>query len=264
MKRLVFLPKRILVTVKAYPNPSYNYGETVCCAGVDLNTGQWIRLYPIPFRDLENDKRFSKYSIIEAGCAKASDDQRPESFRIQSESIKIIERIEARQNGWERRKAIVSRLDVKSMCQVYQEEEQQKTSLGIIRPANVSFIAKKKTAKDLDKRVKAYAHPGIFDKPKEPIEDIPFQFYYQFECASEPSCKGHLLSITDWEVNQCYRKWRYIYRDEQELLGKIEQRWMSMVDIAKRDVFFYVGNLHRFQNIFTILGVFYPPKKGIR
>ena len=30
--------KRVLITVKAYPNPSKKYGETVCCAGVDVNT----------------------------------------------------------------------------------------------------------------------------------------------------------------------------------------------------------------------------------
>lgn len=42
--------KTVLVTVKAYPNPSRKYGETVCYAGVDLSTGEWIRLFPIPFK----------------------------------------------------------------------------------------------------------------------------------------------------------------------------------------------------------------------
>jgi hypothetical protein len=45
------------------------------------------------------------------------------------------------------------------------------------------------------------------------------------------------------------------------LLSKIKQRWMMMVDSTTREVFFYVGNLHRFQDIFTVLGVFYPPIK---
>lgn len=43
--------ERILVTVKAYPNPSKKYIETVCVAGV-TESGQWIRLYPIPYRFL--------------------------------------------------------------------------------------------------------------------------------------------------------------------------------------------------------------------
>jgi hypothetical protein len=261
LKRLDFQPKRVFVTVKAYPNPSYNYGETVCCAGVDMDTGYWVRLYPIPYRDLENDQRFKKYSLIEANCAKATDDLRPESFRIQPDSIKIIEQIDTRRDGWDRRKAIIQRLTVKSMCTVLQEEELQKTSLALIKPDDVSFLIKKRPITDSAKREKAYAHPGLFDKPKEPVEEIPFQFYYQFKCISEPDCAGHTLSIIDWEIHQSYRKWRGIYRDERELLSKIKQRWMMMVDSTTREVFFYVGNLHRFQDIFTVLGVFYPPIK---
>lgn len=59
------ITKKVLITVKAYPNPSTKYGETVCCAGIDIDTGKWIRLYPIPFRDLDSAKQFSKYTIIE-------------------------------------------------------------------------------------------------------------------------------------------------------------------------------------------------------
>ena len=44
--------KNVLVTVKAYPNLSRKYGETVCVAGIDLDSKQWIRLYPIPFTRL--------------------------------------------------------------------------------------------------------------------------------------------------------------------------------------------------------------------
>jgi hypothetical protein len=38
---------QLLVTVKAAPNPSTNYGETVCVAGIstDLADPGWIRLY---------------------------------------------------------------------------------------------------------------------------------------------------------------------------------------------------------------------------
>lgn len=261
MKKLDFRPKKVFVTVKAYPNPSYDYGETVCCAGVDIDTGTWIRLYPIPFRGLYNDKRFKKYSVIEANCAKAADDLRPESFRIQPDSIRIIEQISTRRDGWDRRKSIIQKLSVKSMYQVTEEEKLHKTSLGLIKPEGVSFLTRKRQIKDSDKREKAYSRPRLFDKPKEPVEEIPFQFYCEFKRVSEPDCAGHTLSIMDWEIHQSYRKWRGIHRDERVLLNKIKERWMMMVDSTKREVFFYVGNLHRFQDIFAVLGVFYPPIK---
>ncbi|HEY4266878.1 MAG TPA: hypothetical protein VGM94_01680 [Galbitalea sp.] len=33
-----YVDKRVLVVVKTYTNPSATYGETVCSAGVDLDT----------------------------------------------------------------------------------------------------------------------------------------------------------------------------------------------------------------------------------
>lgn len=57
---------RVLVTVKASPQPSTAYGDTVCVAGTLLDgPPRWIRLYPVPFRYLEGNSQFAKYDIIE-------------------------------------------------------------------------------------------------------------------------------------------------------------------------------------------------------
>lgn len=40
---------RFLIIVKTYPSPSAKYGETVCCAGIDAETGGWIRMFPVNF-----------------------------------------------------------------------------------------------------------------------------------------------------------------------------------------------------------------------
>jgi len=98
--------KRILITVKAYPNPSKKYGETVCCAGIDLDTLQWIRLYPIPFRDLDSSQKFKKYTLINVKCWKAPDDHRLESYKIDIDSIEKLSLLDTKRN-WEARKKIV-------------------------------------------------------------------------------------------------------------------------------------------------------------
>ena len=46
--------QRVLITVKTYPTLSRKYGETVCTAGV-REDGTWVRIYPVPFRRL-NEK----------------------------------------------------------------------------------------------------------------------------------------------------------------------------------------------------------------
>ena len=98
--------KQVLITVKAYPNPSRKYGETVCVAGVDISTHKWIRLYPIPYRDLDNEKKFAKYSLIEVKVRKAMDDTRPESYKVDADSIKILYQLDSK-NNWGKRKPLI-------------------------------------------------------------------------------------------------------------------------------------------------------------
>jgi hypothetical protein len=257
---LKFEKKKILVTVKAYPNPSRKYSETVCCAGVDLSNSQLVRLYPILFRDLDEDKKFKKYSIIEVDCSAPSDDKRPESFHVNVDTIKVIDQLDTDKGTWERRKSIVLKVPVKSMCQVYQDAEQNDLSLGLIKPEEVSFEWAKQSLSDQQAREVCYAQLSFFDKKKNAIEEIPFNFYYNFKCSGESDCPGHKLSIIDWEIGQAYRNWRSRYPTEKVLLEMIEQHWLDIADTTKKDVYFYVGNMKRFRTTFMVLGVFYPQK----
>ena len=73
------MPKeRVLIAVKTYPTLSRKYGETVCTAGVRAD-GTWIRIYPVPFRRLDETEQYSKFDWIEAEFKKGSSDPRPET-----------------------------------------------------------------------------------------------------------------------------------------------------------------------------------------
>jgi hypothetical protein len=250
--------KRILVTVKAYPNPSRKYGETVCCAGVDLSNFQLIRLYPIPYRDLDNNQKFKKYSIIDVDCFPPNDDKRPESFRVNSDSISVVTVLDTEKGTWTKRKEIVLKVPVKSLCQVYKDAEDKDLSLGLIKPESVTFEWSKQSLSDQKSRESCYAQLSFFDKRKDAIEEIPFNFYYKFRCSGVHDCPGHKLSIIDWEIGQAFRDWQIKYPTEKVQLEKIEQRWLDISNTEKKDVYFYVGNLKRFRTTFMVLGVFYP------
>ena len=56
--------QRILVTVKTYPTLSRKYGETVCTAGI-REDGTWVRIYPVPFRRLNESEQYRKYDWTE-------------------------------------------------------------------------------------------------------------------------------------------------------------------------------------------------------
>lgn len=252
--------KRVLVTVKAYPNPSEKYGETVCCAGIDMDTLQWIRLYPIPFRDLDESQQFKKYTVIEARCRKAQDDHRVESYKIDCDSIQLLFHFDTQKDKrWEDRKKIVLPTVSSSFCKILEETSVGK-SLGTFKPRDIDFQWKKAQRVDEDSRDACYAQLSFWDKTKKAIESIPFDFYYSFKCFGDTTCPGHQLPIIDWEIGQAYRDWRYNYKTQEILLQKIRQKWLDTICSAKRDVYFYVGNMQRFRDKFMVLGVFYPPK----
>lgn len=65
--------KRIFVLVKIYPTVSRRYRETVCTAGI-LEDGTWIRLYPVPFRLMKDEKKYKKYTWINVDVEKNNSD----------------------------------------------------------------------------------------------------------------------------------------------------------------------------------------------
>ena len=70
---------RVLITVKTYPTLSRKYGETVCTAGV-CEDGSWVRIYPVPFRRLDEAEQYAKYDWIDCKLIKSKSDPRPETI----------------------------------------------------------------------------------------------------------------------------------------------------------------------------------------
>jgi len=64
---------RVLITVKTYPTLSRKYGETVCTAGVRAD-GSWMRIYPVPFRRLDETEQYKKYDWIESNFVRGRSD----------------------------------------------------------------------------------------------------------------------------------------------------------------------------------------------
>ena len=93
---------RVLITVKAYPTPSKTYDDLVCTAGI-AEGGQWIRIYPVPFRALLTDDYFRKYQWIELDLVRRHDrDFRPESFSPADGDLRDITKGDwvDTKNGW--------------------------------------------------------------------------------------------------------------------------------------------------------------------
>lgn len=132
--------KKLLVWGKTYPEFSKTYYETVCTGAVDAETGKLVRIYPITLRYMKEP--FKTYDWVEANVERNTSDFRPESHRIQQDSIKFVDRIEADKKGWpERSKWVLGANNVfKSVEALQAAEAKDHTSLGLIKPKAISRI----------------------------------------------------------------------------------------------------------------------------
>lgn len=249
--------KRVLITVKTYPTPAKKGAEVSCTGGV-TEDGQWIRLFPIPFRFLAGDKQFHKYQWIEVAVSKASD-PRPDSYKVDPDTIKVLGEPLSTAHDWQARKDIVMPLLSPSLCYLERAREAGGATLGIFKPKEIKglIIKPEKPPTWTEKELGILSQQSMYDiKPFKVLEKIPYKFTYLFTC-DDPECRGHGLSITDWEVGQSYRSWRERYGDQWE--QAFRQKYETEM-IRKYDTHFYVGTVRAHPNKWIIIGLFYPPK----
>jgi len=249
---------RVLVTVKAYPAVRKRGGEAVCVAGIDTDTSRFIRLFPVPFRDLPTVNRFKKYETIELEAKKASD-PRPESYTPNTDTLHRIRKALPPGTAKERR-AFVEPLESASMCEIRRRRAVDGTSLGIFRPAELLdfIIEEDRTPWDPSKQSRV-DQTSMLMPGKTALEKLPYRFLYAYRCA-DAGCKGHRQSIIDWEIGAAFRSWRDEHGSEAAAVELIRKKWAEQMWGSKRDTFFYTGNQHDNPDGFLVLGVFWPER----
>lgn len=250
----------VLVTVKAYPALSRRYGEVVCVAGVRTDAGspEWVRLFPVPFRDLPFDQRFQKYQFVQLKADPHSGDTRPETLRPDVDSLRVGRFVETA-GDWEERRQWVEPLIVESMCWLRERQREDGTSLGAFRPWRVEAFEAEADADDWsDRQLEIAQQPSLFFPVRDSLEKIPYRFRYRWRCGTV--CNGHAQSIVDWELASAFRRWRDLY-DESTLLEKLREKWLDEICGPDKDTVFFVGNQHQHPESFLVLGTFWPPKE---
>lgn len=248
---------RLVVVVKAYPTASIKYGEAVCIAGIRTDTAspEWVRLYPVDFRDLPFDQQFKKWSEIEVSVA-ASSDGRPESKRPDTSTIRVLDQL-GTENRWATRRPLVEPLIVESMCEARELQRQDGTSLAAFRPHAVTDVVMEAEADDwTPQQTASLSQLSLFAQDKGTLEKIPWRWKYRYHCGG--GCRGHEQTIIDWEIAQAWRQWRDRYGPEDAAV-RVRDKWLNELAGSDKDTVFFVGNQHLHPESFLILGVFWPP-----
>ena len=258
-------PLEVLITVKTYPNPSAKHGETSCVAGIGRD-GNFVRLYPVPFRDMEDDRKFTKYQWIRCNAFKAKHDSRPESFRADWESIEVLnQKPLSTEKGWAERKKIIFPSASPSLCRIVEEQAGSGKSLGLFRPAEVlDFMSEPDPVPDWSEGDKAkLAQSDLFHQGNKnrPLKKVPFKFRYKFRCADCKAKEPHEISIVDWELGWMFLRERRAACSIEDCLKKIKDKWLGELCSTDKDTYFFVGNQMAHPQSFLILGVFWPPKE---
>lgn len=271
-KTINFLP-----IVKAYPAVSKRYGEVACIAGVQFRDRgplsppevQWIRLFPVPFRDLEDDQQFAKYQPISVRVESHSSDSRPETRRPDRESLKVTGKVIPSKGDWRARRPYVDPLMATSMCEIQRCREKNRTSLGIFHPGEIVSLdietvdvekEKKELAETMARREAqgSLLKGGEIDEREEllgALDLIPYRFKLKYRC-SDLKCGGHSQTIVDWEILQFYRNQRH--KPNWEKI--VRRRVLEEVCGPTKDLALIVGNQHQHENAFLILGFWWPEK----
>ena len=263
---------RAMILVKAAPVLTSQLQESMCVAAMTLDDNpRWVRLHPVPFRDLGDDSKFRKYQEVTAQVIRPRSDRRPESRTPIEGSIQVGETV-GTDHGWSTRRERVAQLGERTMCDLVEANRSgsgpDTPSLAVVRTAGPpELLIDKRDAEQLDnwqKRAEAIAaQPSLFDDPstaKPAFEVIPWRFRYKYQCLAA-DCRGdHKQTIVDWEAVALYRN----VHSKQNWQDLMRQKFIDELWAPDRDTVLFVGNMEQYPWNFLILGVFWPPRRALQ
>jgi hypothetical protein len=264
--------ERVLITVKTYPTLSRKYGETVCTAGVRAD-GSWMRIYPVPFRRLEETEQYRKFDWLETDFIRGRSDPRPETHHPADLAKMLPAGHMGTEDNWrERRELLLNKVRVYDRLEpLLTGAKENKLSLAMFKPTKIrGFIwedeerdwNQDKVAEMRDKtRQTEMFKEETWRETFKIIPKLPYSFSYQFEDADG---RKSTMQVLDWECGQLY--WNCLRRnnphqDETIALEKVKAKYLN--EFGQRDLHFFLGTTQQFHgfapNPWVIVGVFAPP-----
>lgn len=84
-------------------------------------------------------------------------------------------------------------------------------TMGYVKPLEIrGFSIERRSASELawsQRQAALLGRQSLFGPSLEPLERIPYRFYYEFICPDTACVTVHRMQVLDWEIHQSYRKW---------------------------------------------------------
>lgn len=261
---------KVFILVKTYPALSKTYDEVVCTAGL-TEDGKWIRIYPIPFRLIDYDKRYHKYQWVEVNVSKSTKDFRPESFKVDYDYIEPQELVPPGKNWADRNQIILDNGPpvYNNLADLIKQSQSDDTSLGIVKPFKVLDFVAQPANRDWDPDTIRYImqkHEQLLlfqnlESDLKIVKKVPYKFQYVFE---DESGSRHQLMVEDWETGVLYWKMLEKYKSEMIAIEKVKEKYWNQFVNPKKELYFFMGTTlahHKSVSPFIIIGVYSIPKR---
>ena len=232
-----------VILIKAAPVIGEKHGETVCCAGIDLY-GNWLRLYPVSFRVLDDGKRFKRWDRVKFEWRRPTNDFRIESRHVNNQTLEI--------SGHMKRNEIATFLN-RHIVSSLTREFQSGRSLALLRPEILDFIIVRKSEVKLAEQQRKIdlfhaQHDMFIPRPAIPVKACPFEFKYRYRTDDgerEGTCQ-------DWETEATFFKWSRMY-GEAKALREMESQFGER--LPKKGLYFAMGTHSQYPETWLINGL---------
>jgi hypothetical protein len=215
-------------------------------------------------------EQFSLYQWITADIKKKEDDSRPESFRIDCDSIAAGDIIPATQDEWDKRAEYMfpdPAWQFDSVEDLKKAQKEKGTSIGVVAPREIKKVEvvqrsdeekrnfEQKLADIKKTQEAARAQIKLFEEalPSEMknLEFLKYRVQVTWLCPS-PECTGHCMQVLDWGLCELQR------RDGDD---KALRRMKELCNVDKYDLKFFLGNLFMHPGSFLLVGMWYPKRQ---
>lgn len=243
----------VLVNCKTYPAVSKTYLETVCTGGVSRE-GLFTRLYPVPFRFLDDKQQYDRWDVIRVKVYKDTKDKRPESWHLEGGTpISIIDRITSDERRWEwmQRAVFASTADM----------EGKGLTNGLVEIVPMELYWEPEVKKWSPNQLQVLTQGNLLhdeELMRSLADRVPWQFKLRF--MEKTTGKEFDQKVLAWSYYQGFRRQLRELGSEEKALAAVRNNVYRSIMNPGRSVFAIFGTHSRFGH-WMISGLYHGPRK---
>jgi hypothetical protein len=196
---------------------------------------------------------------------KSAKDRRPESHQVDVDSLKKVRHIGTDKSEWAERRRLIfadTAWHFDSVGALKAASEAGDHSMGVVTPGEILDVRlvdrPPGDGAKFDRKWKQVTDQlDMFRTEYRELGYVPIKIHLCWRCLDATGCScadaPHDISVIDWGLMELGRR-----EGDWE---KSAQRLRDLADLKRNDLRLFMGNIHRWPQIFVVIGLWYPPRR---